>query len=112
MSENTNLTGQVKIADEVIASIASTAVLESDGVAGLGGLNDLTGRLRGKAAKKGVSLTTDGQNVQITVGITVKSGVKIQDVALDVQQKVKTAIETMTGFTAIEVNVQVVGLVA
>ena len=123
MPENLNIptgpTGQVQIADEVIASIASTAVLEAEGVAGMAGnlgmasnLGDIAGKLRGKKSARGVALRIENGYVQVSVEIVVHSGVKIQDVAADVQQKVKNAIETMTGFTAREVNVHVMGLVA
>jgi len=109
MSEKANLTGQIKIADEVFANIVSAAVLEAEGVAGMGG-QAVSDYLRGKPAK-GVKLSVIEENVKITLDIMVKSGTKIQEVALDVQQRVKTAIETMTGFEANEVNIQVVGLV-
>ena len=105
------LLGKVKIADEVLANIAGTAVLEAEGVVAMSNQMDFAGRLRGKASK-GVNLSVQDEHVQISIGIVVKSGVKIQDVALDVQQRVKTAIETMTGFNVSEVNIQVVGLVA
>jgi len=109
MSENTN--GKVKIADEVLANIAGTAVLEAEGVAGMSNQMDFAGRLRGKTSK-GINLSVNEEEVQITISIVVKTGVKIQEVALDVQQKVKNAIETMTGFAVTEVNIQVVGLAA
>lgn len=115
MSEVTTLpTGQMKIADEVIASIASTAVLEAEGVAGMAGhfTGDIAGKLSRKRPAKGVTLQTEQGKLQISVAILVHGGVKIQEVAKDVQQKVKNAIETMTGFTAEEVNVHIAGLVA
>ena len=116
MSEKTTLlsgaepAGQVQIAGDVIAVIAKTAVLEVEGVAGMAGY--FTGRLGRKKPSKGVTLQVKDGDVNITVEIVVKSGAKIQDVAKDVQQKVKNAIETMTGFTANQVNVLVSGLVA
>jgi len=110
-----NLAGEVKIADDVLANIASTAVLEAEGVAGMAGqfTGDFAGMLRKKQAK-GVRLQVDEAQgtIKISVDILVKSGVKVQSVALDVQQKIKDTIETMTGFDADEVNVQVIGLVA
>ena len=106
--------GQIQIADEVIANIASTAVLEAEGVAGMPGhfTGDIVARLGRKRHAKGVSLQINDGKVQISIEVLVNSGVKIQDVAKDVQQKVKTAIETMTGFVAEKINVRVTGLVA
>lgn len=113
MSEKVNLTGQVQITEEVVASIASTAVLEAEGVAGMAShfTGDLAGRLSRKKPAKGVALQIKDGNVKISVEIVTRSGAKIQAVARDVQEKVKNAIETMTGFTANEVNVVVAGLV-
>jgi len=106
--------GQIQIADEVIAAIASTAVLETEGVASMASYfsGDIAGRLSRKKATKGITLRTADGKVNISVEIVVQSGVKIQEVAKDVQQKVKAAVETMTGFTTDEINVHVTGLVA
>jgi len=114
MSESVNPAGQIQVADEVIATIASTAVLEAEGVAGMGGYfaGDITSKLSRKKPSKGVTLRVEDGKVYISVDILVRSGTKMQAVAQDVQQKVKTAIETMTGFTADEVNVNITGLVA
>ena len=106
--------GQVHIADEVIAAIAATAVLEAEGVAGMAGYTsgELSGRISRKKPSKGVALKVEGGNVKITVEITVSSGSKIQDTAKDVQYKIKNAIETMTSLNVTEVNIHVTGLVA
>jgi uncharacterized alkaline shock family protein YloU len=114
MSENNTVSGNLQIADEVIASIAGTAVLEAEGVAGMAGYftGDIASKLSRKKPAKGVSLHVENENVSVSVEIVVKSGVKVQDVAKDVQQKVKTAIETMTSFNVDEVHVHVTGLVA
>ena len=117
MSDNTASSGQLRIADEVIASIASTAVLEAEGVAGLAGYlpnwsGDIKGKLSRKRSAKSVTLQINEGKVRVSVAIVVHSGVKIQAVAKDVQQRVKNAVETMTGFDADEVNVHVAGLLA
>ena len=112
MSDMITPSGGVQIADEVIAQIASTAVLEAEGVAGMAGALDIASRLSRKKPTKGITLKVENSVVQISVAIVVNGGVKIQEVAQDVQQKVKTAIETMTGFTVEDVCVNVTGLVA
>ncbi len=94
--------GQVRIADDALAVIAGTAALEAEGVAGLSGAS-----LGRKQLSKGVAIAVEGDTLCATVEIIVKPGVKIQDVSRDVQQKVKNAIETMTGLTVKEVNVGV-----
>jgi uncharacterized alkaline shock family protein YloU len=95
-------TGQVRIADDALAVIAGTAALEADGVAGLTG--NTLGR---KQISKGVAITFEGETLNANLEIAVKPGVKIQEVSKDVQQRVKNAIETMTGLTVNEVNVVV-----
>ncbi|MCL1998365.1 MAG: Asp23/Gls24 family envelope stress response protein [Turicibacter sp.] len=105
--------GQVKIADDVILQIASAAVLETEGVANISGtLSNVAGKLRGKKGKKGVSLRMENDIAKVSVDVIVTSGVKIQEVARNVQQRVKTAIETMTGLNSVEVRVNIIGLVA
>jgi uncharacterized alkaline shock family protein YloU len=93
--------GAVRIADEVIAVIAGTAAMEADGVAGLVG----AGR---KQRAKGVTVAVKEHTVAITVALCIKAGKKIQEVSREVQQRVKSAIETMTGLTVKNVHVHVV----
>ena len=100
------LTGQVQIAEDVIASIASAAVLEVEGALGL------TGNFRRKRQGRGVTLQVKEEKVRVSLDISVNSGVKIQNVARNVQEKVRVAIETMTGYKVLEVNINVNGLIA
>jgi len=107
-------TGQVNIADEVIATIAGTAALEIEGVAGMGGgivggISDMLGR---KNLSKGVSVEVTGAEAVIGLDIVVKFNYKIQEVSTEVQKRVKVAVETMTGLTVPEVRVCVSGVVA
>lgn len=104
--------GQIQIADEVIAIIAGTAALEIDGVSGMVG--NFTGGIIEKLGKKnlgkGVLVTVTENEVKIDLNLIVKSGYKIQDVSAEVQKRVKTAIETMTGLSAVEININVTSL--
>ncbi|MCL2203050.1 MAG: Asp23/Gls24 family envelope stress response protein [Defluviitaleaceae bacterium] len=93
--------GAVRIADEVIAVIAGTAALEADGVAALAGNSR-------KHRAKGVHVTVKEQTVMLGVALSVKGGKKLQEVSREVQQRVKSAVETMTGLDVAEVNVTVV----
>ena len=113
-AESSEPTGKIQIADEVIAQIAISATLEADGVAGMARhfTGDLAGRISRKKPAKGCTLRVENGKVRISVEIAVNGGVKIQKVAHDVQQKIKTAIETMTGLSVEEVHVHITGLVA
>jgi uncharacterized alkaline shock family protein YloU len=102
--------GQVQIADEVIASIAGTAALEVDGISSMAGGNALVDRLSKKTAQRGVSIKVDGKQVDVELNVNVLHGCKIQKAAVDVQLKVKEAIENMTGLKVCTVNINVAGI--
>lgn len=103
--------GEVKIADDVIAVIAEIATLEVDGVFAIaGGKNDIVQTIRGKKASKGIKIEVNDHEVFTDLAIVVKYGIKIQDVCLKVQEKVKNSIETMTGLDVQSVDVHVVGV--
>ena len=95
----------INIAEEVITTIAGIAVSEISGVA------EMAGGIAGKKnLSKGIKAETDGNNVKIDVNIIVNYGVRIPDVAFDIQNKVKQSVETMTGLKVNEVNVHVQGV--
>lgn len=104
--------GSVKISDDVVAIIAGLAATEVKGVAGMsggiaGGIAELLGR---KNLSKGVKVTIGEKEVTVDLYIVVEFGVKIPDVAWEVQDKVKKAIETMTGLNVVDVNIHVQGV--
>ena len=106
-------TGAIRIADDVLAVIAGTAALEAEGVAGLAGYysSDLNSKTVRKHMIKGVTVNVTGGTVNFHLAISVKFGTKLQDVSREVQQRVKGAVETMTGLAVAEVNIGVGTLV-
>ncbi|MBO8434766.1 MAG: Asp23/Gls24 family envelope stress response protein [Tyzzerella sp.] len=112
MTENNTSIGQIQIADEVIAIIAGTASLEVEGVySASGSATDSFVEFFGKKNQsKGVRVTADSGEVSIEVDIVVEFGYKVQEVALAVQKKVKSAVETMTGLEVMLVNVDITGI--
>ena len=103
----------INIAEEVITTIAGIAVSDISGVAEMAGgiAGGITEVLSGKKnLSKGIKAETDGNNVKIDVNIIVNYGVRIPDVAFDIQNKVKQAVETMTGLKVDEVNEHVQGV--
>lgn len=104
--------GKVHIADEVIAVIAGTATLEIEGVAGTVApvTSDISGILGKKNLGKGVKVVVDAGEVEIEISISIKFGEKIHEVSETVQEKVKMAIETMTGLNVRQVNINVIGV--
>lgn len=110
--ENLEEYGDIRIADEVICIVASLAAQEVPGVVSMsGGLTDGINRFLGKEnASKGVHLKFEGKLVNASVYINVEYGACIPEIALEVQEKVKEAIEAMTGYEVQFVDVNVEGV--
>ena len=104
---------EIKIADDVVAVIAGIAVSEVPGVAEMaggfaGGISEvLSGK---KNLAKGIKVEVGEKSTKIDVNIIVEYGVRIPDVAFEIQNRVKKSVETMTGLTVEEVNVHVQGV--
>ncbi len=104
--------GEVRIADDVVASIASLAAAEVEGVDSMA--NGLSNAV---ASKLGMSNLTHGVRVEISentvkvkLALILKYNVHAVAVCEKVQERVKTAIESMTGLDVVEVNVKVEGI--
>ena len=106
-------TNEIKIADDVVAIIAGVAVSEVPGVSQMAGgfAGGITEVLSGKKnLAKGIKVEVGDKDTKIDVNIIVEYGVRIPDVAFEIQNRVKKAVETMTGLNVIEVNVHVQGV--
>ena len=109
LESNTN----IKIADDVIAVIAGVAVAEVPGVAEMsggfaGGISEvLSGK---KNLSKGIKVESGEKETKIDVNIIVEYGTRIPDVAFEIQNRVKKAVENMTGLKVVEVNVHIQGV--
>lgn len=104
--------GKIRIADEVVGIIAGLAATEVPGIAGMsgglaGGIAEMLGR---KNLSKGVKVEVGEREAAVDLFVIVDYGVQIPEVATDVQQNVKRAIESMTGLHVVEVNVHVQGV--
>ena len=102
----------IKISDDVIATIAGKAASEVVGVYAMsggfaGGITEVFGK---KNLTKGIKVDSIENKLKIDVNIIVEYGARIPDVAYELQNKIKTALETMTGLTVEEVNVHVQGV--
>ncbi|MDO5146774.1 MAG: Asp23/Gls24 family envelope stress response protein [Eubacteriales bacterium] len=104
--------GQVQVADEVIAVIAGLAATETDGVCKMSGniTNEIVSKLGMKKLSKGVRVDMDGEQVDVDLNLVLQYGVSIPKTSKEVQEKVKGAIETMTGLTVNEVNIRIAGI--
>ena len=104
--------GEVKIADEVVSIIAGLAAMEVDGVASMSGntTREIIGKLGMKNLSKGVKVDVLEGIVTVSLKLTLKYGYSIVEVSGKVQEKVKAAIENMTGLTVADVNIRVAGV--
>ncbi|KRE54288.1 Asp23/Gls24 family envelope stress response protein [Paenibacillus sp. Soil522] len=101
--------GTIQIAPEVIEVIAGLATVEVDGVAGMsggfaGGIVELLGR---KNLSKGVKVEVGQREAAVDVNIIVEYGIRIPEIASEIQLNVKRSIEMMTGLHVVEVNVHI-----
>ena len=105
--------GEVKIADEVIAIIAGLAASEVKGVASMAGnaTRDLIEKLGVKSLTKGVKVQVEDQEVNVAMNVNLKYGFSGPETSKEIQDKVKTAIETMTGLSVTGVNIKIVNVV-
>ncbi len=116
MEENNHVVvnelGEIKVSEEVVGIIASTASADVDGVAGMsggfaGGLVEMLGR---KNLSKGVKVEVGEKEAAIDLFVVVEYGYRIPEVCWEVQEKVKKHVEDMTGLDVIEVNVHIQGV--
>ncbi|MBS5300652.1 MAG: Asp23/Gls24 family envelope stress response protein [Clostridiaceae bacterium] len=104
--------GEVRIADEVVAIIAGLAATEVDGVDSMAGniTNELVGKLGMKNLSKGVKVDVTEEHVSVDLSLNIKYGYNIPDVSERVQDRVKSAIENMTGLTVLDINIRIAGV--
>ena len=107
-----NEMGVIRIADEVVSTVAGLAAVEVEGVAAMSGGwgTDLVERLGRKNLGKGIKVDATGDQTIIDIFIVIEFGYAIPKVAENVQKEVKIAVETMTGLIVSAVNVHVVSV--
>lgn len=104
--------GEVQIADEVVAIIAGLAATEVEGVASMAGniTNELISKLGMKNLSKGVRVDVLGDNVSVDLALNLDYGYSIPKTSAIVQERVKLAIENMTGLNVSDVNIRIAGV--
>lgn len=101
--------GTVQIADEVVAIIAGLAATEVEGVASMNGniTKELVGKLGMKNLSKGVKVDVLEHVVCVDLNLNLEYGYSIPETCKKVQERVKTAIENMTGLQVSDVNISI-----
>ncbi len=105
-------TGTVKIADDVVAMIAGIAATEVDGVAAMAGniSHEFMSKVGVKNLKKGVKVDVIGKKVTVDLALIMEYGYNIPATSRKVQERVKNAIENMTGLEVSDVNIRIAGV--
>lgn len=112
VNEEVKKSGSINISNDVVSIVASLAASSVKGVSGMvssisGGIAELLGK---KNMSKGVKVSVSDKDVTLDLSIIVEYGAKIPDVAWEIQEKVKSEVEAMTGLTVVAVNVSVEGV--
>ena len=110
---NGNEYGTIRIADDVVATIAAMAAMEIEGVVDMSGgvTSNITGILGMKNSSKGVKLETDGKDARIDLYLITRFGIRLPILANEVQRRVKSSVEEMTGLNVTAVNIHIQGMV-
>ena len=100
---------QVQISNEVVTIIAGLAATEVKGVASMVGniTNELVSKLGIKNRSKGVKIAIENDTVNVDLALNLDYGFSIPKTCGQVQEKVKTAIESMTGLKVENVNIKI-----
>lgn len=109
---NNEHNGNIKISDEVVATIASVATKEVNGIAGLNlsFTDEIVSKFGKKNAPKSIKITQNDENITIDISVVVNYGIRIPDVSWEVQENVKKSVELMSGLNVDKVNVIVAGV--
>ena len=104
--------GEVRIADEVVAIIAGLAATEVEGVSSMAGniTNELVSRLGMKNLSRGIKVDVQENVVRVDVALNICFGYAIPEVSAKVQERIKSAVENMTGLEVSVVNIRIAGV--
>lgn len=111
LHQNDNM-GAVQIADDVVEMIAGLAATEVEGVSAMAGniTNELMSKVGMKNLTKGVKVEVTDGNVTVDLAVMMEYGYNIPATSQIVQNKVKSAIENMTGLNVVDVNIRIAGV--
>ena len=101
--------GDVRVSEEVVAIIAGLAATEVDGVSSMAGniTNEIVSKLGMKNLSKGIFVEVLDGDIKVDVAINIAYGYEIPEISTKVQDRVKTAVENMTGLNVAVVNVRI-----
>ena len=109
---NINEAGDIKISDDVVAPIAGLATSEVEGVTSIAGhiTSEIVGKFGVKNLSKGIKLSIENGVVSIDLYINIRYGCSIPKITALIQDKVKSAIESMTGLKTSDITIHIVDI--
>jgi len=107
MTVSTHL-GKIEISPAAVASLANHAVLKSYGVVGMSSRN--LAQILSRDSKRGVKVQIEDSEIIIDLYVIVEYGTRISEVAHNIMENVKFAVEKALGVPVAQVNVHVQGL--
>ena len=101
--------GVIRVADDVVSIIAGLAATEVEGVASMAGniTNEIVAKTGIKNLAKGIRVEVLDGIVTVDVNLNIRYGYAIPEVSGNVQERVRTAIETMNGLEVGTINVRI-----
>ena len=101
--------GDVRVSEEVVAIIAGLAATEIEGVSSMAGniTNEIVSKLGMKNLSKGIRVEVMDEEIKVDVAINIDYGYAIPDISEKVQERVKSAVENMTGLKVAIVNIRI-----
>ena len=113
LPQEDEVTSTIKISPDVVAAIANLSASEIKGVSGMctgfaGGIAEILGAK--KNLSKGIKVDIKENSTVIDMYIIVEYGIRIPELAWEIQESVKNNVETMTGLTVEKVNIHIDGI--
>ena len=104
--------GEVRIADEVIAAIAGLAATEAKGVASLAGgiVHDQITYSKSRSLSRCVRVSVDDNEVAVKLALILDGSVPVPEVSEDAGDRVRNAVESMTGLTVSDIKITIAGV--
>ena len=109
----TGPSGKIEISRSAIAAIVRDAVRQSYGVVGMAPVSfsrSLTRYIRQDDPQRGIEIEVSGDQIVITLHVVLEYGLRISEVAHNLMDNVKFAVEHALGMPVRAVNVHVQAL--
>ena len=106
VEQDMNPSSSITYANEVVAIIAGLAAAEVEGIAGMCSVNSNL-LYKNRNVTRGVKVEIGTEEAAVDLYVIVEYGTPIQRAAMDAQENVRKAIESMTGLHVVRVDVHV-----